>query len=68
MLPVKRIEIRSFGGKILGYVEEDKDGNQQCKSFGGKILGYYDASSDTTREFGGRVVSRGNTVVGFLYR
>ena len=68
MQPVSTQAIRDFGGKILGYIEEDKDGNQRCITFAGKVLGYYDKKTNTTREFNGKITSRGNTCVGFLYK
>lgn len=68
MFVVSSEQIKEFGGRILGYVETDAEGNQQVREFGGKILGVYDKKQDCTREFGGRIISSGNTVVGLLYR
>ena len=51
--------ITDFGGKILGYTEDYPD-KIMIFSFGGKILGIYDKRTDTTREFGGKIVARGN--------
>lgn len=65
---MKKIEIRSFGGKILGWVEEQSNGNKIVRSFGGKILGYYDKSSNTTRTFGNKIVAFGDVVSGFLLK
>lgn len=68
MLPVKKYDVRDIGGKILGYIEEDKEGNQQCRDFYGKILGFYNKKQDVTRDFYGKIVTRGNSCIGFLYR
>lgn len=67
MRPVSKVPIRAFGGKILGFLETDAQGNQQVREFNGKILGNYDKHCNVTRDFGGRIVSQGNTVIGFLY-
>lgn len=63
---IKKTEIRLFGGKTVGWVEEDSKGNKQAVSFGGKILGYYDKASNTTKDFGGRIVAYGDVVSGYL--
>ena len=67
MTVVRRTPVRDVSGKILGYIEEDKDGNQQVREFTGKILGFYDKKLDVTREFTGRIRTKGNSVIGFLY-
>lgn len=63
---MKKIEIRSFGGKILGWIEEESNGNKKAIGFGGKLLGIYDKSSNTTRTFGGKIIAFGDVVSGFL--
>jgi len=60
--------IKDFGGKIIGYLDIDADGNQQVRDFYGRILGTYDKKCDVTRDFYGKIVTRGNTVIGFLYQ
>ena len=67
MIAVDKVTIREPSGKIVGYIETDKDGNQQARDFSGKILGYYDKRTNMTRHFYGRPKTRGNTVMGFLY-
>lgn len=67
MRPIKKYDVRDIGGKILGYIEEDEKGNQQCRDFYGKILGFYDKEHDVTREFSGKIKTRGNSCIGFLY-
>lgn len=59
--------IRDFYGRILGSIE-DTGGTIIARDFPGRKLGYYQKSDDTTRDFYGRIVSRGNTVVGLIYR
>lgn len=68
MIVISKEPIRDFYGKILGWVETDRQGNQQVRDFYGKILGTYNKSQDMTRDFYGRIVSKGNTVVGLIYK
>lgn len=65
---IRRTAIRDITGKILGFIEEDKEGNQRCRSFTGQILGYYDKAVDVTRSFTGRIITKGNSCIGFLYK
>ena len=67
MVVARRTAIRDASGKILGFIEEDNEGNQQAREFTGNILGYYNKQQDVTREFTGRIRTRGNSVIGFLY-
>ena len=59
--------VRAFNGKIIGWVETDNEGNQLIRAFTGKVLAKYDKKFDVTRDFYGRVISRGNTAIGQLY-
>ena len=65
---INKEPVRDFYGKILGFVETDRDGNQQVRAFSGKILGFYDKKLNVTRDFYGKILSRGNTSMGLLYR
>ena len=47
---ISKEPVREFNGKIMGFIETDKDGNQQV------------------RDFYGRILTRGNTVLGLLYK
>ena len=64
---VSKETIKAFGGKIIGYLETDTEGNQQARDFFGKILGYYDKGTNTTRDFFGKILTQGNTVIGLIY-
>lgn len=64
---MSREPIRDFSGKIIGFVESDDKGNQIVRAFSGRIIAKYDAQFNCTREFSGRIISRGNTAVGQLY-
>ena len=68
MIAISKEPIKEFGGKIIGWIETDKDCNQQVRDFYGKILGKYDKSLNVTRDFYGRILTRGNTVAGLVYK
>jgi extradiol dioxygenase family protein len=59
--------IRDFYGKILGWVEEEPNGDQIIRDFYGKILRKYDKKSNVTRDFYGRILTTGNTAISALY-
>ena len=65
---ISKEPVRQFGGKIMGFIETDKDGNQQVRDFYGRILGTYDKKMNVTRDFYGRILTQGNTVLGLLYK
>lgn len=59
--------VREFSGRIIGWIETDSHGNQIIRAFSGLIIARYDKDLDVTREFSGRIISKGNTAVGQLY-
>ena len=65
---ISKEPVREFNGKIMGFIETDKDGNQQVRDFYGRILGTFDKKMNVTRDFHGRFLTRGNTVLGLLYK
>ena len=52
--------IKDFYGRIIGWVQEDSNGNKKLTDFRGRINGRYDKATDTTRDFYGRVVAKGD--------
>ena len=68
MIAVSKVPVRQISGKIIGFVETDKDGNKQARDFYGKILGTYDKRIDVTRDFYGRIITRGDSVIGLIYQ
>lgn len=65
---ISKEPIREFSGKILGWLETDKDGNKQVRDFSGRILGTYDKKFNVTREFNGKILTQGDTLIGLLYK
>ncbi|MBO6285100.1 MAG: hypothetical protein J6O18_02150 [Bacilli bacterium] len=58
--------IRDFGGRIIGYLEHESNGDVTARDFGGRILGRYEARNDVTKDFGGRILYRGNMAAALL--
>lgn len=67
MIAISKEPIREFSGRILGWVETDKEGNQEVREFYGSIIARYDSKINVTRDFYGKILSQGNTAVGQLY-
>ena len=65
---ISKEPVREFNGKIMGFIETDRDGNQQVRDFYGRILGTYDKKMNVTRDLYGRILTRGNTVLGLIYK
>ena len=57
---ISKEPIREFNGKIMGFIETDRDGNQQVRDFYGRILGTFDKKMNVTRDFYGRIVAQGD--------
>lgn len=65
---ISKEPVREFNGKIMGWIETDRDGNQQVRDFYGRIQGTYDKKMNVTRDFYGRIITQGNTCLGLLYK
>ena len=59
--------VKDWTGKVLGWVDTDKNGNQVVKNFGGRVLAKYDAKANKTTDFAGRKLSEGNTAISYIY-
>ena len=61
--------IRDFRSrKIIGIVRTLRNGDIEAREFDSRrILGYYRKAVDTTTDFYGRMIAKGNCVVGFIY-
>lgn len=62
----EKIPIRNFYGKIIGYRREKLNGDIEISDFYGRIKGRYDKRLDVTRDFYGRIISRGDTSAALL--
>lgn len=61
-----RETIRDFNGSIIGYLEHESNGDITVRNFTGQILGRYEKSSDTTKDFYGKILFRGNMAPALL--
>ena len=52
--------IKDFYGRIIGWVQEDSAGNKKLTDYQGLIKGRYDKATDTSRDFYGRIVAKGD--------
>lgn len=60
--------IKDFSGRILGIIKTETNGDKTAIDFPSRrVLGYYKKQYDHTTDFVGRVISRGDTVVSFIY-
>lgn len=55
-----RQRVRDFYGRTLGFIEKKSDGRVIATDFYGRKLGEYSPYSDTTRDFYGRIVAKGD--------
>ena len=59
--------VKDFYGKIIGSTEQEGT-RTVVRDFYGRILGYYESKEDVTKDLYGRIISRGNTAIGLLYK
>lgn len=52
--------IRDFYGRIIGYIQTQPNGDKIVRDFYRRILGRYNKATNTTRDFYGRIVTRGD--------
>lgn len=61
--------IRDFNNQIIGTIETKPNGDIWLRNFSQVVLGIYEKSTNTTRDFNTRrIISKGNTLLGLLYR
>lgn len=64
---MERQEIREPNGRIVGFLETLDNGDIQARVFNGRIVGFYRKASNTTTDFLGRIIARGNIVVSLIW-
>ena len=57
-----RQTIKDFQYRILGFIDTQPDGVQVGRDRALRIVGKYYPKQDVTKDFYGRIVSRGNTL------
>lgn len=58
--------IRDFYGRIVGYIEEDAQGNKVVRDFYRTIQGKYDKKQNVTRDFYGRIIAKGDACASLI--
>ena len=58
--------IRQYNGLILGYLDYQSNGDIVAKNASRQILGRYERSSNTTKDFYGKILYRGNMASALL--
>lgn len=66
MIVKETYTIKDFYGRMIGFIEEDNEGNRQIKDFYGRIKGFYDKKSNKTTDFYGRMVGQGDILTMLL--
>ena len=51
---------------IVGYLDHESNGDIVARGYNGLIIGRYDKASDTTRNYAGRIIWRGNMAAALL--
>jgi len=59
-------DLRDRTGKLIGKIHTFSNGKQEIRNASGKKLGTYDPSSNTTRDYTGRLVGKGNLLTMLL--
>lgn len=63
----KQIPIKDFYQRILGWVEEDEDGNKTVRSYHQTIVARYNKRRDVTTDFYGRILGTGDFATSLLF-
>jgi hypothetical protein len=58
--------LKDWTGRIIGYIETKPNGDQVIKDAYRKILGFYNSSTNTTKDFYGRIIAKGNMLTMLL--
>lgn len=63
---MNKTPVKDFNGRILGWIVTESDGRQKAMDFTGKLLGTYYPDRNTTNDFYGRVLYRGNMIASLI--
>ena len=61
-----RETVKAYSGIILGYLDNDYNGDVVAKDSCGRILGYYRKSRNVTTDETGRILFYGNCAVALV--
>jgi len=57
-----RAELRDANGSLLGWTAPRPGGQREARDASGRLLGTYDPAANTTRDFAGRLLYRGDAL------
>lgn len=60
MAGINRQPIRAFNGRTIGYIDTLPNGDKEIRDSSGRYLGKYDKKLDTTKDYAGRLLYRGD--------
>lgn len=58
--------IKDYYNRVIGKIETKANGDKIGKDFYNRVVGYYEKSSNLTKDFYRRVVSKGDTLAGLI--
>jgi len=59
---IGKVPIKTFSGRILGFIEYKPNGDQELKNYSGMILGTFNATRNITQNYSGNILAYGNTL------
>lgn len=60
--------IKDFYGRVIGYIEEDSQGNKIVKDFYRRIIGRYEKKQNVTKNFYGQIVAKGDICSSLIFQ
>ncbi len=57
---MQRMDIRNAVGAIIGFIDQEANGDKTIRNKYGAIVGYYRKNDNTTRDANGRIIARGD--------
>lgn len=58
--------LRDYYGKILGYIQEESNGDKKLLDYYRKTLGTYSKKQNVTRDYYGKIIGRGDVLTMLL--
>ncbi len=60
MVGINREAIRSFNGRVIGYIDTLPNGDKEIRDSSGRYLGKFDKHMNATKDYAGRLLYRGD--------
>ena len=59
--------IKDFSNRVIGWIEEDSQGNKKAFDFYNRLLETYEKATNLTKDFYRRIVGRGDLTSALIY-